>query len=48
MDLLFRGDAVNLRDRVGRVIRHWHESVPGYSYILGMQAFGFEECNQYD
>ena len=44
----FRGDAVNLRDRVGRVIQHWHESVPGYSYILGMQAFGFEECNQYD
>ena len=44
----FCGDAVNLRDRVGRVIRHWHEDVPGYSYILGMQAFGFEECNQYD
>ena len=44
----FRGDAVNLRDRVGRVIQHWHESVLGYSYILGMQAFGFEECNQYD
>jgi hypothetical protein len=44
----FRGDAVNLRDRVGRVIRHWHKSIPGYSYILGMQAFGFEECNQYD
>jgi len=44
----FRGDAVNLRDRVGRVIRHWHKSVPGYSYILGMLAFGFEECNQYD
>ena len=44
----FRGDAVNLRDRVGRVIQHWHESVLGYSYILGMQAFGFEEFNQYD
>ena len=42
------GDALNLRDRVGRVIGRWDESVPGYSFILGMQAFGFEECNQYD
>jgi hypothetical protein len=44
----FRGDAINLRDRVGRVIQHWDGSMPGFSYILGMQAFGFEECNQYD
>ncbi len=43
----YLGDALNLRDRVGRVIGRWDESVPGYSYILGMQAFGFEECNQY-
>ncbi len=42
------GDALNLRDRVGRVIGRWDESLPGYSFILGMQAFGFEECNQYD
>jgi len=26
----------------------WDVNAPGYSYILGMQAFGFEECNQYD
>jgi tetratricopeptide (TPR) repeat protein len=43
----YRGDAVNLRDRVGRVIGHWDKDTPNYSYILGMQAFGFEECNQY-
>ncbi|MEM7293883.1 MAG: tetratricopeptide repeat protein [Pseudomonadota bacterium] len=42
------GDAVNLRDRIGRVMHQWDEDVPGYSYILGMQAFGFEECNQFD
>ena len=42
------GDALNLRDRIGRVIGRWDESVPGYSFILGMQAFGFEECNQYE
>jgi hypothetical protein len=25
----------------------WSEATPGYSYILGMQAFGLEECNQF-
>lgn len=44
----YRGDAVNLRDRIGRVLGHWDKGMPGYSYILGMQAFGLEECNQYD
>lgn len=44
----FTGDAVNLRDRVGRVLGHWDAAMPGFSYVLGMQAFGFEECNQFD
>jgi len=43
----YLGDAVNLRDRIGRVIGHWDETIPGYSYILGMQAFGLEESNEY-
>ncbi|MGH7307696.1 MAG: tetratricopeptide repeat protein, partial [Candidatus Rokuibacteriota bacterium] len=43
----FRGDALNLRNRLSRVLPHWSPSVPGYSYILGMHAFGLEECNQY-
>ncbi len=43
----FRGDALNLRNRVSRVLPHWSPGVPGYSYILGMHAFGLEECNQY-
>jgi len=42
------GDAVNLRDRIGRVISHWDKDTPGYSFILGMHAFGLEECNQFD
>ena len=29
------------------MLPHWSPSVPGYSYILGMHAFGLEECNQY-
>lgn len=43
----YRGDALNLRNRISRVLPHWSASVPHYSYILGMHAFGLEECNQY-
>src|SRR5512146_2909282 len=43
----YRGDAANLRNRVSRVLPHWDASIPGYSYVLGMHAFGLEEMNQY-
>jgi hypothetical protein len=43
----YRGDALNLRNRVSRVLPAWSEPVPGYAYVLGMHAFGHEECNQY-
>jgi tetratricopeptide (TPR) repeat protein len=43
----YRGDALNLRNRVSRVLGDWSPSVPGFSYVLGMHAFGLEECNQY-
>jgi len=43
----YRGDALNLRNRITRVLPHWDASTPGYSYVLGMQAFGLEEMNQY-
>ncbi|HEX5629352.1 MAG TPA: tetratricopeptide repeat protein [Usitatibacteraceae bacterium] len=43
----FRGDALNLRNRVARVLPHWSAGVPGFAYVLGMHAFGLEECNQY-
>lgn len=42
-----RGDALNLRNRIARVLPHWSAGVPGHSYLLGMYAFGLEECNQY-
>jgi hypothetical protein len=29
------------------VLPHWDASLPGYSYVLGMHAFGLEECNQF-
>ena len=43
----FRGDARNLRDRVARVLHSWKSSDPGYHALLGMYAFGLEECGQY-
>jgi tetratricopeptide (TPR) repeat protein len=43
----YQGDALNLRNRIMRVLPSWSASIPGYSYILGMYAFGLEECNQY-
>ena len=43
----YRGDHLNLRNRVSRVLPAWTPSVPAYSFVLGMHAFGLEECNQY-
>ncbi len=43
----YLGDAVSLRDRIARVLPEWSEALPSYSYVLGMYAFGLEECNQY-
>lgn len=36
-----------LRDRVARILPHWHKGVPGYGYVLGMYAFGLEESGDY-
>ena len=43
----FTGNAANLRDRVARVLPAWSDDVPGYGYVLGMHAFGLEECGDY-
>ncbi len=43
----YLGDAANLRDRIARVLPQYDESTPGYGYLLGMYAFGLEECNEY-
>ncbi len=43
----YLGDAINLRDRTARVLGHWDIDVPGYSYMLGLHAFGLEECNEF-
>ncbi len=43
----YRGDAKNLRDRLARALPHWSPGLPGYSHLLGMYAFGLEECHAY-
>ena len=41
------GNAPELRNAPARVLESWDDSLPGYSYVLGMFAFGLEECGQY-
>jgi tetratricopeptide (TPR) repeat protein len=41
------GDAVMLRDRIGRVRPHWTADMPGYHAVLGLHAFGLEETGDY-
>ncbi len=38
------GDSRNLRDSVARVLPAWDSGRPGYGHLLGMHAFGLEEC----
>jgi hypothetical protein len=43
----FLGDAVNLRDRIGRALGAWGPEEDDAGFLYGMYAFGLEECNQY-
>ncbi len=44
----YEGDGQNLRDTITRRLFAWDESVPGYGFVKGMQAFGYEETHAYD
>jgi tetratricopeptide (TPR) repeat protein len=43
----YRGNARDLRDRIARALPSWSPDIPGYPIILGMYAFGLEECANY-
>jgi tetratricopeptide (TPR) repeat protein len=44
----YLGDSAALRDCVADALRGWDDAVPGYGYVLGLQAFGFEESGGYE
>ncbi len=39
-----RGDSTMLRDRIAQALPAWSRTSPGYHALLGMLAFGHEEC----
>jgi hypothetical protein len=43
----FTGDSRMLRDRIARALPAWSASMPAYHAVLGMHAFGLEECGEY-
>ena len=43
----YRGDSRNLQRRVARVLPAWSAATPMYSFVLGLHAFGLEECHHY-
>ncbi|MDX2218519.1 MAG: tetratricopeptide repeat protein [Burkholderiales bacterium] len=43
-----RGDAIRLRDRPAGVLKAYSRDLPGHHAVLGMHAFGLEECGEYD
>jgi len=43
----FTGDARMLRDRIARALPAWSAGTPGWHAVLGMHAFGLEECGDY-
>jgi tetratricopeptide (TPR) repeat protein len=43
----YRANARELRDRIARVLPRWSADIPGHSILLGLYAFGLEECGDY-
>ncbi|MBX3637425.1 MAG: tetratricopeptide repeat protein [Rubrivivax sp.] len=43
----FTGHSRMLRDRIARAETAWHPGMPGHHAVMGMLAFGLEECGQY-
>ncbi len=41
------GDARRLRERIAMILPHWTSSDRDYHALLGMHAFGLEECGHY-
>lgn len=46
--LFYLGRSAAMSRSVAAALPAWSDDVPGYGYILGMRAFGLEECGEYD
>jgi len=47
-NIFWMGQNYYLRDSVARAIPAWDDSIPAYGSVLGMYAFGLEECGEYE
>ena len=47
MQDLVLGQTAMLRDRIGRALSAWSPQDAAWGYLLGMHAFGLEECGDY-
>jgi len=47
MQDLVLGQTAMLRDRIGRALGAWSPADAAWGYLLGMHAFGLEECGDY-
>ena len=45
--LFWSGQSYFMRDAVARAVGAWDAAMPGYGDVLGMYAFGLEECGDY-
>lgn len=43
----FLGNPTGLRDRPAAALRAWRAGEAGHGWLLGMRAFGLEECGEY-
>jgi tetratricopeptide (TPR) repeat protein len=44
----YLGNAPGLRDRPAAALRDWRQGEEGFAWLHGMQAFGLEECGDYE
>lgn len=44
---LYLGNDTKLRDRIARVMPHWHVHLPGYAHLLGCFAYGQAQLQQF-
>lgn len=43
----YTGNAAVMRQSLETAFKSWDSAMPGYSHVLGMRAFAFEECGDY-